>query len=84
MANLKILKDRYGISFVDGVPPYPKDKEQLARRICFLRETHYGGFYDVAPNMEHGDLTYSNLSFRAHTDNIYFTDSSGLISTKIE
>ncbi|KAG9285258.1 hypothetical protein G9A89_002511 [Geosiphon pyriformis] len=70
--------DKYGLSFVDGVPPNPKDTEDLAKRICFIRETHYGGFWDVMPNLEHGDTAYTTLPLKAHTDNTYFTDPAGL------
>ncbi|KAL1915058.1 uncharacterized protein VTP21DRAFT_7763 [Calcarisporiella thermophila] len=68
----------YGFSFVDGVPATLKDTEDLARRICFIRETHYGGSWEVTANMEHGDTAYTNLPLKAHTDNTYFTDPCGL------
>jgi trimethyllysine dioxygenase len=71
-------QDVYGIGFVEGVPVNPKDTESLARRISFIRETHYGGFWDFASNMEHGDTAYSNLGLPAHTDNTYFSEPSGL------
>ncbi|CAG8574144.1 2994_t:CDS:2 [Ambispora leptoticha] len=66
--------DQYGITFVDDVPVNVKDTEALARRICFIRETHYGGFYDFTPNLEHGDTAYTTLALKVHTDTTYFTD----------
>ncbi len=39
----------YGFCFVTGVPPTPTDTEALIRRIAFIRETHYGGFWGLYP-----------------------------------
>ncbi|CAI2162606.1 16918_t:CDS:2 [Funneliformis geosporum] len=70
--------DKYGFCFVDGVPPKVKETEELAKRICFIRESHYGGFWDFTSNLAHGDTAYTTLALKAHTDNTYFTDPSGL------
>ncbi|CAG8477896.1 4350_t:CDS:10 [Acaulospora morrowiae] len=70
--------NEYGFCFVNGVPPSVKETEELARRICFIRETHYGKFWDFTANLEHGDTAYTNLKLKAHTDNTYFTEPSGL------
>jgi trimethyllysine dioxygenase len=60
------------------VPATPEDTEQLIRRIAFIRETHYGGFWDFTSDLSHGDTAYTNLSLGAHTDTTYFTDPAGL------
>ncbi|OAJ38005.1 trimethyllysine dioxygenase [Batrachochytrium dendrobatidis JEL423] len=70
--------DTYGFGFVSGVPVDPKATEELGRRISFIRETHYGSFWDFTPNMEHGDTAYTTLGLGAHTDTTYFTDPIGL------
>ncbi|GAA5948797.1 hypothetical protein JCM3765_003904 [Sporobolomyces pararoseus] len=70
--------DVYGFSFCSGIPPIPEATEQLIRRIAFIRETHYGGFWDFTANLEHGDLAYSDVRLEAHTDTTYFTDPCGL------
>ncbi|RHZ45572.1 hypothetical protein Glove_669g14 [Diversispora epigaea] len=70
--------DEFGFCFIDNVPPKVKETEELAKRICFIRESHYGKFWDFTANMEHGDTAYSTLALKAHTDNTYFTDPSGL------
>ncbi|KAI8922206.1 hypothetical protein DFJ77DRAFT_445718 [Powellomyces hirtus] len=70
--------DVYGLGFVDGVPATPKATEQLGRRVAFIRETHYGGFWDFSANLEHGDTAYTQLALPAHTDTTYFTDPIGL------
>lgn len=68
----------YGFCFVTGVPPTPTDTEALIRRIAFIRETHYGGFWDFTSDLAHGDTAYTDLALGAHTDTTYFTDPAGL------
>lgn len=70
--------DRYGFSFVAGVPPTPEHTEALVRRIAHIRETHYGGFWDFTSDLAHGDTAYTDLALPAHTDTTYFTDPAGL------
>jgi len=60
------------------VPATPEDTEQLCRRIAFIRETQYGGFWDFTSDLAHGDTAYTNIALRAHTDNTYYTDPAGL------
>lgn len=63
---------------MSGVPATPEDTERLVRRIAFIRETHYGGFWDFTSDLSHGDTAYTNLRLGAHTDTTYFTDPAGL------
>ncbi|KAI9145000.1 trimethyllysine dioxygenase [Paraphysoderma sedebokerense] len=70
--------DTYGFSFVKGVPATPADTQKLAERICFIRPSHYGGFWDFTSNLAHGDTAYTQLALGAHTDTTYFTDPIGL------
>ncbi|KAI1824765.1 hypothetical protein F4861DRAFT_538749 [Xylaria intraflava] len=68
-----------GFAFVTGVPADSADPtEELLRKISFMRETHYGGFYDFVPDLAFADTAYTNLALAAHTDNTYFTDPAGL------
>ncbi|KAF9507502.1 hypothetical protein BS47DRAFT_1377904 [Hydnum rufescens UP504] len=69
---------RHGFCFVSDVPPTPEDTEQLIKRIAFIRETHYGGFWDFTADLAHGDTAYTNLALKAHTDTTYYTDPCGL------
>lgn len=69
---------QYGFSFVDEVPPTPEATEELIKRIAFIRETHYGGFWDFTSDLSHGDTAYTDLALGAHTDTTYFTDPAGL------
>ncbi|KAJ3042296.1 hypothetical protein HDV00_007663 [Rhizophlyctis rosea] len=70
--------DTYGIGFVDGTPATPEATEELAKRVAFIRHTHYGGFWDFTPNMEHGDTAYTTIALPGHTDTSYFTEPIGL------
>ncbi|CAO3635575.1 unnamed protein product [Cunninghamella echinulata] len=68
-----------GIAFVDNVPSTLEDTEKLARRLSFLRETHYSkGMWSFTADLAHADTAYTQLALGAHTDNTYFTEPSGL------
>lgn len=75
------MQDIYGFCFVTGVPATPEATEALVRRIAFIRETHYGAFWDFAADLAHGDLAYSDVLLRAHTDTTYFNDVSHAVPT---
>ncbi|KEP50204.1 trimethyllysine dioxygenase [Rhizoctonia solani 123E] len=70
--------DEFGFCFISGVPPNPQDTETLTRRIAFIRDTKYGGFWDFTSDLEHGDTAYTNLALGAHTDTTYLSDPCGL------
>ncbi|CAL1716008.1 unnamed protein product [Somion occarium] len=70
--------DKFGFSFVSGVPPTTEATEALVRRIGFIRETQYGRFWDFTSDLAKGDTAYTTLALGAHTDNTYFTDPCGL------
>lgn len=54
--------------------------EKLLEKIAFIRNTHYGGFYDFQPDLALADTAYTNLALAAHTDTTYFSDPAGLQS----
>ncbi|KAI8370209.1 trimethyllysine dioxygenase [Blakeslea trispora] len=69
----------YGISFIEGCPTTVEATEKLARRLCFLRETHYSqGIWSFTADLAHADTAYTQLALGAHTDNTYFTEPAGL------
>ncbi|GJE96209.1 trimethyllysine dioxygenase [Phanerochaete sordida] len=70
--------DKFGFSFVSGVPATTEATEELSTRIGFIRETHYGKFWDFTADLTRGDTAYTNMALGAHTDNTYFTDPCGL------
>ena len=69
---------RFGFSYVSDCPVTPEATEALLRRIAFVRETQYGGFYDFTADLAKGDTAYTQLGIGAHTDNTYFSDPAGL------
>ena len=69
---------QYGFCYVDETPPTPSATEGLLERIAFIRETHYGGFYDFTADLASQDTAYTNIALEAHTDNTYFSDPAGL------
>jgi len=70
--------DKFGFSFVTGVPATPQATEELTRRIGFIRETQYGQFWDFTSDLAKGDTAYTTMALGAHTDTTYFTDPCGL------
>ncbi|KAL0067868.1 hypothetical protein AAF712_005036 [Marasmius tenuissimus] len=77
-SRLISLQDRFGFSFVSGVPTIPEATEQLTKRIGFIRETQYGKFWEFTSDLSKGDTAYTTMALGAHTDNTYFTDPCGL------
>ncbi|KAI5294949.1 hypothetical protein KEM52_002779 [Ascosphaera acerosa] len=69
---------KYGFAFVKGAPATPEATERLIRRIAFIRETHYGGFWDFTADLAKKDMAYTTLPIGAHTDTTYFTDPARL------
>ena len=69
----------YGFVHVTDVPhDDPNETKKLLERIAFIRETHYGGFYDFKPDLAMADTAYTNLALAPHTDTTYFTEPAGL------
>ncbi|KAH8791440.1 trimethyllysine dioxygenase, partial [Hyaloscypha finlandica] len=68
----------YGFCYVDECPVTPEKTQELLERIAFIRQTHYGGFYDFTSDLTMKDTAYTTLALPAHTDTTYFTDPAGL------
>ncbi|KAI6246274.1 Trimethyllysine dioxygenase [Erysiphe necator] len=69
---------KYGFCYVDNCPISPKETKRLIERISFIRETHYGGFYDFTSDLSMKDTAYTTIALQPHTDTTYFTDPAGL------
>ncbi|KAI8623827.1 trimethyllysine dioxygenase [Xylariaceae sp. FL1651] len=79
VGRLTDLIKRRGFAFVTGVSTKSaQSTETLLKKIAFIRETHYGGFYDFVPDLALADTAYTNIALAAHTDTTYFTDPAGL------
>ncbi|KAJ5764014.1 Trimethyllysine dioxygenase [Penicillium manginii] len=68
----------FGFCFIKGVPIDPEATQSLIERIAFVRNTHYGGFWDFTADLTFKDTAYTNESLGVHTDNTYFTDPARL------
>ncbi|MCZ4283067.1 trimethyllysine dioxygenase [Kiloniella laminariae] len=71
------LIDYYGFAIVDNTPATPEATEALARRITYIRETIFGGFWDFTANQAFADSAYSTVEIGPHTDGTYSVDSPG-------
>jgi trimethyllysine dioxygenase len=84
MATDNGLKDwlytirKYGFCYIENTPITPEATEKLLERIAYIRNTHYGGFYDFTADLAKGDTAYTQLGIGPHTDNTYFSDPAGL------
>ncbi|KAL2760874.1 hypothetical protein ACRALDRAFT_1045986 [Sodiomyces alcalophilus JCM 7366] len=79
IARLTNLIREYGFVSVDGTPyDTPDATQRVLEKIAFIRQTHYGGFYDFVPDLAMADTAYTNIALPAHTDTTYFSDPAGL------
>jgi trimethyllysine dioxygenase len=78
-----VLKDylekveSYGFAFIEGVPGVPEATQAVAKRIAYIRETIFGGYWDFTANMEHKDTAYTSMAIGPHTDGTYAFDAPG-------
>lgn len=68
----------YGFAIVAGTPPTAAATEALIRRIAYVRETIFGGFWEFTADLSKADMAYTNLHLAAHTDGTYCHDAPGL------
>ncbi|KAF1813082.1 Trimethyllysine dioxygenase, partial [Eremomyces bilateralis CBS 781.70] len=73
-----LLIRKYGFAYVNGCPATPEATEKLLERISYIRNTHYGAFWDFTANMAAKDTAYTTLAIGSHTDTTYFSDPCGL------
>ncbi|XP_039950794.1 trimethyllysine dioxygenase, mitochondrial [Bactrocera tryoni] len=71
---------RYGIAFIDGVPPNTTMTEMAVRRIFPPMKTFFGEMYTFSDVQDHADTAYTKQYLGLHTDNTYFCDAAGLQS----
>jgi len=68
---------QYGFCLVSGTPPTAAATEALARRVGYLRETIFGGFWQFTADLAKADTAYTTLELRGHTDATYSNDAPG-------
>lgn len=68
----------WGFCIAESTPPTPEATEGLIRRIGYIRETLFGGFWDFTADLAKADTAYTTLKLRPHTDGTYSHDAPGL------
>ncbi|HEX2782888.1 MAG TPA: trimethyllysine dioxygenase, partial [Ilumatobacteraceae bacterium] len=68
----------YGFAIVTGTPASTEATDALIRRVGYVRETIFGGFWEFTADLSKADLAYTNVHLAAHTDGTYSHDAPGL------
>ena len=68
---------QYGFCIVTGTPATAAATEELVRRVGYVRETIFGGFWEFTADMAKADTAYTTLELRGHTDSTYSNDAPG-------
>lgn len=69
---------QFGFCIATGTPATAEATEALIRRVGYIRETIFGGFFEFTADMSKADTAYTNLELRPHTDGTYAHDAPGL------
>lgn len=69
--------ERFGFCFVEGTPGTPEATQSVAKRVSYIRETIFGGYWDFTANLEHKDTAYTSMAIGPHTDGTYSFDAPG-------
>jgi trimethyllysine dioxygenase len=69
---------QHGFCIVEGTPVDAASTEGLLRRIAYVRETIFGGFWEFRPDQALADSAYTNQELRGHTDGTYSHDAPGV------
>jgi gamma-butyrobetaine dioxygenase len=64
---LTLIRD-YGFSIVTGVPTHVGAVVDLAQRIAFIQETHFGREFQVISKPDPENLAYTAVKLNSHTD----------------
>ena len=68
----------YGFALVTGTPATAEATEALIRRVGYVRETIFGGFWVFTDDLSKADLAYTTTHLSSHTDGTYSHDAPGL------
>jgi trimethyllysine dioxygenase len=64
-----------GFVFIENTPPTPEATKAVCERVAYIRETIFGGYYEMTANLEHKDTAYTPLAIGPHTDGTYSNDA---------
>jgi trimethyllysine dioxygenase len=68
----------YGFALATGVPATTEATEGLIRRVAYVRESIFGGFWSFTADQSKADSAYTNIELLAHNDGTYSHDAPGL------
>ncbi len=69
---------RFGFALATGTPATAEATEGLARRVAYVRESIFGGFWEFTADLSKADTAYTNIELLAHSDGTYSHDAPGL------
>lgn len=69
--------DRHGNALVTGVPATPEATEELLKRVGYIRQTIFSGFWDFTANKPFAETAYSTVEIGPHSDGTCAVDSPG-------
>jgi trimethyllysine dioxygenase len=69
---------RFGFALATGTPANSEATEGLARRVGYVRESIFGGFWEFTADLSKADTAYTNIELLAHNDGTYSHDAPGL------
>ena len=71
------LVETFGFALAVGAPATTEATAAIARRVGYIRETIFGGFWDFSADLAFKDTAYTPVAIGPHTDGTYSIDSPG-------
>ena len=69
--------ETWGLGFVSQVPPTREGTIAVARRVAYIRESLFGGYWELMADQSFPDLAYTPVALALHTDGSYNFDGPG-------
>lgn len=65
----------HGFALATGVPATGEATEELIRRVAYVRQSIFGGFWEFTADLAKADTAYTNVELLSHTDGTYSNDA---------
>lgn len=66
---------QYGFALATGVPATAAATKELIERVAYVRQSIFGGFWEMEADMSKADTAYTNTELLSHTDATYSNDA---------
>jgi len=66
---------QHGFALATGTPATAEATEGLIRRVAYVRESIFGGFWEFTADLSKADTAYTNVELLSHTDGTYSNDA---------